>query len=167
MKRLNLKTLCIAFLLLDVLVAAVLCWSVFSSGRNVKHERDVLAERVGITQQMSPRQQQEKLAQEAGEAARHVSMRSEVTAEEGKIALYLSNAEDNECSVSVEIVLLGTDDRIAESGTVEPGWRLEELELERELDKGEHFCLVRCSFYTMDGNVFLGTTARQLLVTVP
>ena len=165
-RRINLKLFCAVFLLLDVIIAAVLVGSILNNRRSHSHERDALAQRIGITQEMSAEQQEAKFAQAAGDAARLVTMRSEVVTEDGEIALYLSNDEENDCAVSIQIVLLGTDTVLAESGLIEPGWRLESLPLERTLDKGQHMCLVRCSFYTMEGNVFLGKTAKQLLLTV-
>lgn len=162
----KLKIFCLAFLLLDLVVAAVLVGSVLNNRQSYSHQRDALAKRIGVTEDMSAELQGEKFAQATGEAARLVSMYSEVTLQDGEIPLYLSNDEENNCSVSVEIVLFGTDTVLAESGTIEPGWRLERLPLKRELEKGEYMCLVRCSFYTMEGNVFLGSTGKQLLLRV-
>lgn len=165
-RKINLKLIFAVFLLLDLLVAAVLLISVTGSRRSYSSERDALAVRIGVTGDMSEELQNEKFAQAAGEAARLVTMYSEVRAEAGEIPLYLSNDEANTCSVSVEIVLLGTDTLLARSGLVEPGWRLERLPLERQLDEGQYMCLVRCSFYTTEGSVFLGSTGKQLLLTV-
>ena len=82
------------------------------------------------------------------------------------MGIYLSNGEENTCGVCIEVYLLETGEKIAASDTVLPGWRLEKLQLEKELAAGEYHCLVRCLFYTMDENISLGTTTRQMLLTV-
>jgi len=154
------------FLALDIVVAAVLCVSIGRSRSETAHRRDNLAQQMGIDTGMSEEEQDRELTLALGEAARKVSIYSEVTASDGRVPIFLSNAEDNSCAVSIELILFDSGETIAASGLVEPGWRLEELELDRVPDKGQHQCLVRCAFYTMDGNVFLGNTAKQLLLTV-
>lgn len=164
--RLNLKLLLCLFLLLDIIIAAVLIVSIGQSRHESASRRDVLAQEMGLAEGLSQTERERELTEALGEAARHVSIYSEVTAQDGRVPIYLSNGEENFCAVSIELVLFDSGESIAESGLVEPGWRLEELKLDSVPDTGVHQCLVRCSFYTMDGNVFLGNTAKQLLLTV-
>lgn len=166
MKRRNLLLLCAVFLLLDAVIAAVLVGSIVHDRRSLSSKREELAVQVGVTADMTEAQQQQAYAQATGDVSRLVAMRSECTAQNGQIALYLSNEKENTCAVSVSIVLMEDETPIAESGLVEPGWRVETLPMSAELGAGEYCCLARCAFYTMDGNVLLGQTTRQLLLTV-
>lgn len=164
--RLNLRLLCILFLVLDLLIATLLFASINESRRSISARPEMLAQQMGLDADLSDEEQQREFTRALGEAARHVSIYSEVTEKDGRIPIFLSNGEENTCAVSIELILFDSGETIAASGLVEPGWRLEELELDTVPDKGEHQCLVRCAFYTMDGNVFLGNTAKQLLLTV-
>ena len=164
--RRELKILLCLFLALDIIIAAVLCVSIGRSRSDSAHRRDNLAQQMGLDATLSAEEQDRELTYALGEAARYVSLCSEVTAKDGRVPIFLSHAEESACAVSIELVLFDSGETIAATGLVEPGWRLEELELDRVPDKGQHQCLVRCAFYTMDGNVFLGNTAKQLLLTV-
>jgi len=169
MKRWGRKTLIralVLFLLLDILVAAVLVLFVSRDRRARSLERDELAREIGVTADMGEEEQSERFALAVGEASRLVTLRSEPEVTGRSAALYLSNGEDNLCAVSVELSLFESDELIGQSGLIEPGWRLESLELDRELEPGEYPCLARCYFYTVEGNVFLGQTTRQLLLRV-
>lgn len=159
----GLKRLCIVFLILDLAAALLLILLLTGSFQSPGGHRDVLAEKL---EGMSEAEREHVLALAAAEAASHVSMHSEVKSDGREIALYLSNAEENTCAVSVEIIIPGTGRLLAESGLVEPGWRLEKLPLKTGLDAGEYYCLVRLRFYTMDGNDLLGQTGRHMLLTV-
>ena len=164
--KIDLKRFCKVFLVLDILVAALLVGAIIYSSVQPRNVRDELARELGATEHMSEEERETMLQLATAEAARHVTMHSEVTITEGEIPLYLSNAEENACAVSVEIYELDSGEMIGESGLLESGWRLERLPLKIQMDKGEYYCLVRCSFYTMEGNVFLGKTGKHMLLTV-
>ena len=156
----------VLFLLLDVLAAAALLVFIGRDRRSAHAERDELARKIGVTADMGAEEQEERFAIAIGDVSRLVTMRSEPEVREGSIALYLSNSEENSCSLSLEISLFGTDECLARCDLVEPGWRLETLPLERVLPPGEYPCLARCRFYTAEGNIFLGQTTRQILLRV-
>jgi len=162
--RRTLLTACAVFLLLDILVAALLGFMLSRDRQEQHRKRDELALKVGITADMGLEEQEERFAIALGEASRLVTMRGEPQVKDGIIELYLSNSQENSCAVSVEISLLDSQRLLAACDLVEPGWRLEELELKEELEPGDYPCLVRCMFYTVDGNVFLGQTTRQVLL---
>ncbi len=165
-KKLDLRLLCIIFVALDILIAAVLVVSISHSRQSQLSRRDALAQAVGYSDATDESRQQTLINESLGEAARCVSIYSEVTARDGLIPIGLSNSEENNCAVSIEIMLLDSGEIIASSRPVDPGWRLEELELDSDPGKGEHQCLVRCLFYTMEGDIYLGRTAKQLLLKV-
>ena len=165
-KDAGLRRFCIAFLILDIAAAALLIFLFWGSLRGDGSSRDALAERIVSVENVESGEFDHALAIAAAEAASHVTMHSEVKSDGREIPLYLSNAGENTCSVSIEIVIPGTGELIARSGLVEPGWRLEKLPAEKRLGKGEYPCLVRCSFYTIDGNDFIGTTGKHILLTV-
>lgn len=165
-QKINLRLFCAVFLLLDLLLAAVLAGSILGSSAKPERERDAREGSLYGSDMADELPEEFKRAQAAAAAAAKVTIDSEVTLTEGEIPIYLSNADDNDCSVSIEIVLMETGQRIASSGSVEPGWRLERLPAETKLDSGSHMCLVRCAFYTTQGNAFLGTAVKQLLLTV-
>ncbi|MBQ7895394.1 MAG: hypothetical protein IJ364_02415 [Oscillospiraceae bacterium] len=166
MKKKKLLIFCMLFLLLDIAAASFLIGSIINDRRENQGIREALAIQVGVDENMEERQQQELYAAAVGDAGRLVSMYSEPQVIDGNIMLYLSNAQENGCAVSVEISLMTEDRVLAQSGLIEPGWRLEALPLDTELEAGEYYCLARCSFYTMEENAFLGQSSRQLLLKV-
>lgn len=156
--KLNLRLLCILFLVLDLLLVLLLFVSISRTRRDYSAHRDEL--------ELTMADIGSEGLNSLGRVAAHVSMMSEIKLEDGHIAIGLSNAEENNCAVSIEIILLDSGATIATSGLVDPGWRLEKIELDKQPDKGVHECLVRCLFYTMDGDKYIGRTARQMLLTV-
>lgn len=169
MKRWGRKTLIralVLFLLLDILVAAVLVLFVSRDRRARSLERDELAREIGVTADMGEEEQSERFALAVGEASRLVTLRSEPEVTGGEIALYLSNDEASSCAVAVELSLFESGEVLAATELIDPGWRLETLSLDTQLEPGEYPCLARCYFYTVEGNVFLGQTTRQLLLRV-
>jgi len=162
MEQKIIRLVCIVLILLCIIAAALLISGVAGD----RQSQLDFAETFGIEEGMSEEDKEERMALAAGEAARFVTMQSEVSLRDGEIPLRFSNSEENKCSVSLEVVLMGTNDIIAQSGLIEPGWYVESLSLERELENGEHYCIVRCAFYTTEGNVFVGQTSRQMLLTV-
>lgn len=154
------------FLVLDIAVAAVLGYVVWRDGQAQTSQRDVLAQRIGIRPEMSAEQQKEALLSNLADADRHVTMKSEAEAGRDTAAIMLVNAEGSQCSVTVEILRLATGETIAQSGMIDPGWRLEEIGLNTSLPRGEHQCLARLRYYTQDGEAELGVMARQMLLRV-
>ena len=169
MRRWTRKTLITAlalFLLLDIAAAAALGILIGRDRRAAHRERDELARKIGVTADMGAEEQEERFAIAIGDVSRLVTMRSEPEVSDGEIALYLSNGEENSCAVAVELSLFESGEVVAATALVDPGWRLETLELETKLDAGEYPCLARCNFYTVEGNVFLGHSTRQLRLRV-
>lgn len=164
--KIDLKRFCRVFIALDILVAVLLIGAISYSATRPHSVRDELAKELGATAQMSAEERENMLALATAEAAGYVTMHSEVSVTDGEIPLYLSNDEENSCAVSIQIFDLDSGKMIAESGLLEPGWRLEKLPLKTEMESGEYYCIVRCSFYTMEGNVFLGKTGKHMLLTV-
>ena len=166
-KRRRLMTVTIViFLVLDLAVAAVLGYVIWQGGQAQTSRRDVLAQKIGIRPEMSAEQQQEALLSTLGDADRHVTMKSEAEAAQNMAAVMLVNAGKSQCAVTVEILRLATGETIAQSGLIDPGWRLEEIALNTSLPQGEHQCLARLRYYTQDGEVELGVMARQILLRV-
>ena len=156
----------ILFLLLDILAASVLIVFIGRDRRALHTGRDKLAREIGVTEDMGTEEQEERFAIAVGEVSRCVTMRSEPEVRDGRAGLCLANAAESSCAVSVELVLFAGGESLAESGLIEPGWYLEELALDTTLEPGEYPCLARCNFYTVEGNVFLGHSTRQLLLRV-
>ena len=156
----------VLFLLLDVLAAAALLVFISRDRRSAHAERDALARKVGVTADMGAEEQEERFAIAIGDVSRLVTMRSEPEVTDGEIALGLSNSDKSSCAVSVELSLFESGEVIAATDLIDPGWRLETLSLANKLETGEYPCLARCNFYTVEGNVFLGHSTRQLLLRV-
>ena len=169
MRRWNRKRLLTAlavFLLLDILAAAALFAFIGRDRRAAHPGRDNLAREIGVTADMGAEEQEERFAIAVGDVSRYITMRSEPEVIDGCVALYLSNGEENNCAVAVELSLFESGEALAATDLIDPGWRLETLKLETELETGEYPCLARCNFYTVEGNVFLGQSTRQLLLRV-
>lgn len=169
MRRWKRKTLLAAlalFLLLDILVALALGVFIGRDRRAAQHERDALAHRIGVTENMGEEAQEERFAIAIGDVSRLVTMRSEPVVCDGEICLHLSNSAESSCAVAVELSLFESGEVIAVTDLIGPGWRIEMLSLETELNAGEYPCLARCNFYTVEENVYLGQSTRQLLLRV-
>lgn len=108
----------------------------------------------------------EAVDQYIGRALAKTKLRSETEAENGELLISFHNDARNTCSVSLQVLLMPEGRVIAEMGRVDPGWHVERIRLNEELEPGEYRCIARCSFYTGAENMFLGTAARQMKLTV-
>ena len=165
-KRKTLITALAIFLLLDILAAGVLTVFIGRDQHAEHRSRDELALEIGVTEDMGEEEQEERFAIAVGDVSRYVTMRSEPEVSGGEIALYLSNDEASSCAVAVELSLFESGEVLAATELIDPGWRLETLSLDTQLEAGEYPCLARCNFYTVEGNVFLGRSTWQLLLRV-
>ncbi|MBE5803144.1 MAG: hypothetical protein E7316_01360 [Clostridiales bacterium] len=148
------------FLLVDVLAAAGLACVIWHDRQDQQLKRDAQAKQTEISGELD-----EAAVQALGEAYRHVRLNNEAVAENGEIAILLSNGEENPCAVAMEL-LLGADEVIARTAQVDPGWRVEHIALDAQLQPGVHQCLARIHFYMADTGAPLGTMAQQVLLTV-
>ena len=165
-KRRYLIALCVAFLALDIIAAAVLALVLWRDQPAPVSRRDALARQVEETRHSLDEEAAERMQQALGEAHRHVTLRSEAVARDGKIAIHLSNGAENPCAVELELVLVATGQVIAQTGLVDPDWRVEECALTEPLAPGTHHCLARLHFYDLNDERYLGATARQVLLSV-
>ena len=164
--RHQLQLCCGVLLAVNVLLIVLLSVSVVNNRRMLARQQAELSARVGITSDMDEERQQEQYAIALGEASRAVTMHSEITAQAGLVPIWLSNGEESTCAVSVTLELVDSGTILAASGPVDPGWHLENLELETQLQPGTYQCFARCAFYTMEDDLLLGHTVRQILLTV-
>jgi len=168
MKKLNRRWLiagCVVFLLLDAAIVVALGVAIRCERQNAtRYERDALAQQMQIPPESDEKTFESAMMSELGEAYRCVSMNSEPQSAGGKIRLMLSNAEENAYAVKMQLILFSTGEMIAETGLVDPGWRVEETDLLVSLVPGEHQCFARLYFYTKDGTALLGTMGRQVLL---
>lgn len=104
--------------------------------------------------------------QTLGDAHRMVTLYSEPQVHNGQIGIMLSNAEENQYAVRMDLIRLDNQQLIARTDLVDPGWRVEDIPLMETLASGRYFCLAKLSFYVPDGTAVLGETARQVLLTI-
>lgn len=154
------------FLALDLLIAGVLIGALRHHRRDNASVRDAQAKKLGVTQEMTEEERDELIAIALGEAHNYISLHSEMTVRDGVAELYLTNEAGSPCSVEVELVLLDSREVVLRTGVIEPGWYLKTSNLAMNLAPGEYYCLARCLFYTTDDNAYLGTTVRQVILTV-
>lgn len=104
--------------------------------------------------------------QTLGDAHRLVTLYSEPQVQNGQIGIMLSNAEENQYTVRMDLVRLDNQQLIARTDLVDPGWRVEHIPLMETMAPGRYLCLAKLSFYTPDGTTMLGETARQVLLDI-
>lgn len=157
--------LCVVFLLVDAGVAAWFGMTVWQDRQNML-KPDVLAQPAPTGQPMTEKQLQQWRTQSLGDAHRLVSIYSEPQVKDGRVWIMLSNHEQNQYAVRMDLIRLDTQQLIARTDLVDPGWRVESVPLLEPLKKGQNFCLARLSFYDPQGGQLLGETARQALINV-
>ena len=157
---------CAVLLAGNLLLTVVLAVSMMSHRRALDQQQEALSAQVGITPAMDAERQEEQFAIAVGESSRAVTMHSEITVQGSQIPIWLSNSDENTCAVAVTLELAESGQILAASGPVDPGWHLENLELEQKLEPGIYQCYARCAFYTMEDDLLLGHTVRQILLTV-
>lgn len=168
-RRALLIVACLLFLIVDVAVFAVFGMSVqkdIEEIQEIEEEREAQEEKLGVTQEMTEEEREEYIAQILGQAHRNVTLRSVMQAWDGKADVYLSNKEESPCGVALHLTLMETGEVIAQTDVLDPGWHIISTKLSRELEPGEYRCLAECLFYTTDDMAYLGSTARQVLLTV-
>jgi len=79
----------------------------------------------------------------------------------------LSNSEESRFAVRLTLIRLDTQEVIAATQLVDPGWRVESLPLETPLAPGTYFCLARMEYVDPAQGGVLGETARQVLLVIP
>lgn len=162
----QLRTFCILLVAANLLVAAILAAGILSHRVQQRRQQQDISARLGIHENMDDQQLEERYAIALGEASRQVYLYSEVTVQDDVVPLWISNGEDNSCAVSVTLELAESGKVLAKSRPIDPGWHLEELQLQEELAPGQYHCFARCAFYTMQEDILLGETVRQVLLTV-
>ena len=162
----KLTRILVVFLLLDAAAASMLYSGFRKNQEDIQTVHSAQSQKVSVSQEMTEEELNERLAIALGEASSLISLRSEMHAENGIADVFLANRAESSCAVEMELMLAQSRRIILRTGVIEPGWYLEAAELTAPLEPGEYQCLARCLFYTMDDNAYLGTTARQVLLTV-
>ena len=165
-KRKRLLRWVAVFLLLDIAVALFLTGRVEFGRQQIASVRDAQAKKIDTTQQMTEEEREEALAVALGQAHACVTLRSEPHAQKGLVDIRLGNGKDSPCAVMLQLQRADTGETLLETDVIEPGYYLESARLAVPLSPGEYHCIARCLFYTMDDNAYLGTTARQVLLSV-
>lgn len=151
------------FLFLDLLLAAVLAWTVVSETRRPAGRRESIVRKLGEEYEV---ERQERHAQAVGDAMNGISFLSEVAVRGEWADIALSNDETNGCSVCVTITAMQDETILGQTGMIDPGYCLQEMHIDQELPPGNYPCIAKYSFYSPGDNAYLGTAARQMLLTV-
>ena len=164
--RVKVKKISLLLVLLDAVLAAVLGIGILIGNKSETGIRDAAARYVGETPAMTEEERQELYAIAVGTALREVTLRSEVTAENGRLPIRLSNGEGNGCAVSMRLLEPATGTVWCETGLLEPGWHLDYVTVNHTPEKGTHYLLAQLSFYVQPGDIHIGSAARQVLARV-
>lgn len=157
----------VGFLLADIVIGAVLFKYLRRDRQAEQLQQHSMEQLLEQPKQMTEQQAQELRTQTLGEMHRLVVLNSEPQVMDGAVQLMLSNSEESRFAVRVTLIRLDTQEVIARTQLVDPGWRVESLPLETELPPGTYFCLARTEFVDPAQGGVLGETARQILLTVP
>jgi len=162
----RLKVLAAILLVVDILALAAIGCMVYAKRQGTVRERAAVERRICVTEEMGAAEVEEKYALAIEEAYGKISLRNPMQIQGGEIGVFLSNGEGNSCAVSMELVLLESGETIVQTGIVEPGWRVEYLTAQKELQAGEYHCLARMTLYDMRSGVEMGRMAQQVLLKV-
>ena len=161
-----LKRLILLAIVLDALLLSSVGAVLLHSRAQSAYRRDVLAKRIGISEEESESSIQEKYALAVGDALRHVTLNYEARAAGGMVELGLSNGEESTLSLSLELVGVESKKTLAATALVDPGWCVDSVPLQLPLAKGRCRALARFTFYTVEEAVPVGTAVKQVLLRV-
>jgi len=165
-KKRNLRRIVILLIAADLLLLAGLGVLFLGSDKEDHSQRDALAQLIGPeADEMDEAEFEESRLQMLSDALLLVSYNPEAQLINGGIDLYLSNREDNICSVSVELKILPDNRVIASTGLIDPGYRLERLDCDAKIAPGEYTCLMVMQVFAEDGTHF-GKAGRHLMLSV-
>ena len=156
----------VGFLLADVAIGAVLFQYLRRDWQAEVQQKDSMARLMNQQEEMTDQETQQLRTQTLGEMHRLVSLSSEPEVKDGYVELMLSNSEESLFAVRVTLMRLDTQEVIARTQLVDPGWRVESLPLEMDLAAGTYFCLAQMEFVDPEHGGVLGETARQVLLNV-
>ena len=160
------KLLIAFFIILDLAIAGFLVYTVNRDDLPASDRRDALAVWIGDTGSLTPEAREELYSRKTGEALALTYVQGECEAKNGRANLRFSNGEKSECAVSLELVELDSGTTLARTDLLDPGYRLEGLDLVRLLSPGDYQCLAKLDFYWMVNDAYVGSAARQVLLTV-
>lgn len=103
----------------------------------------------------------EKLSESMG----NVYYRAEATLADGKINILLSNADENDCAIRAQLMLYEDGRLIGKTGWIDPGYRLENMQAQLNLQPGKYPCRMQIDLMNEDG-FLVGSAGRALLLTV-
>lgn len=154
---------CAVFLALDVFILTSFGMIIRNDRKAViRHERDALARQMRLPSNVDDAALQTAQMAELGKMYRHVTLYSEAICTDGKLNIMLSNGEENQYAVRMELLLFETGELIGYTDLVDPGWRVEDMDVLLPLAPGNYQCLARLHFYTLDGTALLGTMGRHV-----
>ena len=155
--------LCVAFVLVDIAIAA---WLGITIWRDRQQAVQPLNELLPPPTEMTQEEEKQWRIQTLGEAHRLVHLFSEPEVKNGSVSIMLSNSEECCYAVRMELMHLDSHMVIAQTGLIDPGWRVETVPLTYQLRKGTHHCLAQLFFHDPASGALLGKTARQVLLNV-
>ena len=160
-----LKAALVLFLAADLALTAFLAVKWREEYRANHIARDALAQWVGDTEALSEDERRELYARKTGEALAMTYVQGECKARDGRVYLRFSNQEEAECAVSLKLQVLDSGKTLARTDLLNPGYRVESMETLFALPPGQYECLAILDYYWMKNDAFVGTAARQVLVT--
>jgi len=159
------KVLVGLFVTVDLIIAIVLFGAYWNNFRYQRIREDAVDQLTdAVTAEENP---QVRHTQTLGEMHRLVTLSSEPEVKDGQVKIMLSNSEESLFAVRMTLMRLDTQEIIAATQLVDPGWRVENLPLNTHLPSGTYFCLATMEFVDPAEGGVLGTTARQVLLAVP
>ena len=161
-----LKLSIVLFALLDGLLAVFLATQIYRDAQTSHARRDELSQWVGDSERLPQDVRQALYDQKTGEALKLTYVQGECAAKDGCIDLRFSIDERSECAASLTLVALDTGRTIAQTDLVDPGYRIEGIELREALPPGRYECFARLHYYWMKNDAYVGTAVRQVLLTV-
>ena len=161
-----LKLAIVFFAVLDGFLAVFLATGFYRDAQMSRARRDELTQWVGDSEGLPQELRRELYDLKTGEALKYTYVQGECDATDGQIHLRFSNDEKSECSVSLTLIELDTGRTIAQTDLLDPGYRVESMEMLEILPPGQYECYAQLHYYWMRNDAFLGTAARQVLLTV-
>lgn len=163
MKRKGLTRLFLALLMADLILVLVLVWGILRT--NMPRPSDKLAVRAGVEADTPIELAAEKMALLASEAMNHVSMTGEIRVRGGRARLLLENNAQSDCALTFTLRLIDGE-TLLQTGLIDPGYSVKEMDFDSELQPGEYGCLAQFQFYELSTALDLGQVGRHVLLII-
>lgn len=167
------KTLVLIIIVLAAAVVGLVAYIVWyqPQAQELQEKQELQAEKnaqMGIIPGMSDDEIQQRLNEKVAEGMLNVAVNPNPVFQNGKSEgnLRIENIPGNQYAVTVTVTLDGTGEVVYESGLIDPGYFVENVTLDKNLDAGQYPALALFTAYDLKTKEKVGTAGIRINITV-